>query len=293
MTTPSVVEEGQSVLPAMISKLRTRLRDRPDETVLLGAIDETDTAMRVEDPDKFERPGLRMEFDDGTTEAILTTGVSDGEEVPIRRGRWGTPATSHSAGTTVLFEPRFSGMALGEAVSSCIDGDLFPHVWVQGELRLDWQVDNEYFDPGIEDIIEVVAVWQLRAGQRFRVKRYDFTPGNQIADEEWPNGLLFIPRGGLIGNEDIYIGFKALPTVFNLTEPRQQNLAVAGAHAAIVLEEEAVRLAPNRSAIMDRISEGAGLQTGRTLRAQFIERRDAERNLLLGQLSRGLFVARR
>jgi len=278
--TPALVIEGYFTvrtdpLTELVRDVRRSVRDFPDVTWVtdnpLAAGAALLTLPSTTDVAKFPKSGMTIEFDDPSAERAKTTAAADvtATTVAIRRGQDGTVARSHVLDTPVLIEPRFSRQEIVNAISLIVDSELWPQVWLSGELQLTYQAGSEYYAAPVPDIMECSYAYQLSAGLIYAC-HVDFLQ-SPIADQtNFPNGAILLRRPQDAGT--IYVAYRAKPSVGTLSGVCR-NLVLMGATAHLLMLEEAVHVGPGASAIEKRVADGSKLRAGATLWQRFINAR--------------------
>jgi hypothetical protein len=262
-----------------IRKLRRQLKDSPDRTFVqdnpLVAGNGTLT-LPAGDASKFATSGVTIEFDDGTDEECLTTSAADqtANTVPIHRGMNGTISVDHTIGTTVLIKPRWGYAELAEALTMVVDDELWPHVWVAGEVPVTPDFTKEYIPAPVAGIEELVYGYQLQSGFRYPV-HLELLSDTLADDTNFPNGAILIDRSQYVNTSPVYIAYRVRATITTLT-PALEHLALMGAAGHLLMLEEAKHVAPASSAIDRRIGDGAKIRAGLVLWQRFEQARIRE-----------------
>lgn len=248
---------------SLVRRIRRLGRDRPDRTKItdVGGIDDAAVAIKVPAGHltKFPQSGVLIEFEDGNHEVSYVTGRDDVTGMLlVDRAADGTDAVPHKEGTTILIKPRWYSFDIMEAVSTVIDLELWPHVWIPGECQIDYQSANSYFALPQGDIDEVAYVYQLSGGAQYQLG-FRHVSSTLADDTNFPNGFLLLP--GAVDASGIYVAFRTRPTLAGLT-PSLEQLTVLGAMAHLQVGEESAGTAPDTSIVDRTLQPGARLRAG-------------------------------
>jgi hypothetical protein len=221
---------------------------------------DTTISLRAGDAPRFRDSGLPCCFDDGTDELIITVDPAD--------------ATEHAQNTPLLIRPRFTNAEILDRITSIVETELFPHVWLAGESTLEYQAVDEFYDPVVPDIEEVDYAYQLSGGYRYPL-HIDFLSRSLADDANFPNGAITV----LDATPDatrIYFAYKARPTIGSLSGALE-NLTVMATVADMVMAEEASHVGGDTSAVQRRVEDGSRLRAGAVLWDRFEAARAQER----------------
>lgn len=279
-------------LTQLVRQIRRRVGDKPDQSRITIAVDDNDTTLTLPTghvSTKFPRPGLAIEFDDGTGEEALIDSVDPGANtMEVLRGHNGTQAHPHEINCAVLAPPRYSFFDITEAVDHIIDLECWPNIWSARELSLAYQSTNDYYSPDVSDIEEVSYCYQLVSGGRYRLACAFLSP--DVADAaNFPRGALIIPE--TVDMSTIYVAYRARLTVSNLS-PSQEALVRLGVVAHLLMIEEAQQVAPGAGQLDRRVSEGATQRAGLLLWQRFMDARSQERINLISEEQQGSIFVR-
>lgn len=89
-----------------------------ERNVLAADISSSATTLTISQPIGGIRAGSRLSIDLEDIYVFNGTGTS----VTIQRGQWGTTATTHSSGTTILVNPKFSDFEIFKALNDVLRG---------------------------------------------------------------------------------------------------------------------------------------------------------------------------
>lgn len=267
-----------SELGQLLRRVRRRVKDQPIRVLIqdnpLVPADAT-ISLRAGDAPRFRDSGLPCCFDDGTDELIITSAPADStaNTLAVDRGQDGTTATEHVQNMALLIRPRFTNAEILDRVTSIVETELYPHVWLAGESSLEYQASNEYYPPDVPDIEEVVYAYQLSGGFRYPL-RVDFLSRSLADDANFENGAIT-----LFDEPDattIYYAYKARPTIGSLSGALE-NLTVMATVADMVMAEEASHVGGDTSAVQRRVEDGSRLRAGAVLWDRFEAARNQER----------------
>lgn len=268
-----------SELAALIRRVRRRAKDNPRRALIQNdplAANGASLTLRANEVGNFKDGGIQLCFDDGTDELVITNAPADtsASTVAIDRGQDGTVAAEHVKNTAALIRPRFSNAEILEQIVSIVDEELFPQVWLAGEASLTYQSANEYYDPGVPDIEEVVYAYQLSGGLRYPVM-FDFLPRALADDANFPDGAITLIEP-LADTTPVYYAYRARPTLGTLTSTLE-GLVVQGSLAALTMAEESAHVGGGTSAVQQRVQDGSRLRAGLVLWERFDAARMQER----------------
>jgi hypothetical protein len=264
----------------LIASVRRMLRDNPDVvrmvSTLTASTSDVTVTLDTGDGARFESAGKVLWTDDFDTnqgvEPLLLRSYS-GDVLTVRRA-WRDPEMlfGHAAGIDLIIEPRFDDNHIHDELFNILGGELWPYVWNLREFSLNYQAQNEYY-PSPHKIHEIIHAYQLYAGTT--VDLTTTTTPHQLADAtNFPNGAITIPDA--IPGFPIYVVGKEVPSTLHSNSPQIENLLVIGAASNLLIAEEGKHVAPDRSAIQERIGEGAKVNAGAALRQLFLDRRTQE-----------------
>lgn len=254
----------------LMRQVRRRAKDNPKRalvqnnplTAALGTI-----TLRAADVAHFKNAGIECCFDDETDELVITSAAADSTAftVAVDRGQDGTTATEHPQNTPLLIRPRFTNAELLERMAYIVDNELWPHVWLAGEAKVPYQAANEFYDPVVADIEEVVEVYQLSGGVRYPL-RFDFLSRALGDDENFPNGAITLYEEA--DASDVYFAYRARPTLGNLSSALE-GLLVMAMHADCVMAEESAHVGGDKTVAEGRVQDGSRLRAGAVLWDRF------------------------
>jgi hypothetical protein len=262
----------------LVRHVRRFAKDFPNRTRVadVGGITGAATTITLPSGDvgKFPSPGAVVEFDDGSDHRVVVLARDEaGNTITISDAIEGTTAVSHDENTPILIRPRFGFLEIEEALNFVLDVEMWPSVWVPRETTLAWQSANDYFSPTVSDIAEVVHAYQLSGGSLYRVNVELLS--ETLADEtNFPNGALLV--SGAADSSTIYLSYRAVPSVSNLTAPLEK-LAALGTAAHLLMLEESGQVAPDTAAIDSRQQAGSRLRAGAVLWDRFEKARTNHR----------------
>lgn len=268
-----------SELGQLLRRVRRRVKDQPVRVPIqdnpLTNVDTT-ISLRPGDSARFRDSGIPCCFDDGSDELIITSAPADStaNTLEVDRGQDGTTPTEHELGESLLIRPRFTNAEILDRVTSIVESELFPHVWLAGEASLDYQASTEYFSPDVPDIEEIDYAYQLSGGFRY-VLHVDFLSRSLADDANFPNGAITV-LDSLADATKIYYAYKARPTIGSLSGALE-NLVVMGTTADMVMAEEASHVGGDTSAVQRRVEDGSRLRAGAVLWDRFEAARSQER----------------
>lgn len=258
--------------------------DQPDSTrIITSGISDVDTVVSIPAGHvsvKFPRIGATVEFDDDSNERALVDAIDPSlDQITLVRGQDGTIAQSHAVGTRILIDPRFSREAVEDAINHIIDVEFWPAIWHPGEGTLTYQSTNEYYDPGVSDIEDVVWAYQLSSGVIVPC-RVTFMSPTLADDANFPQGTIIIPW--TYDTSTIYFGYRSRITVSNLSAS-QEHLVTLGATGHLLMLEETLHVAPSASMLERRVNDGSKLRAGATLWQRFEEAKVREQVNLISE----------
>ncbi len=265
-----------SDLVDLIRRVRRRSKDFPNRLLLQ---DNPLTAAAVSmtilagDVGKLKDSGTVLNFDDATDELVLTTAAAAGTSVGVARGQDGTAPSEHVIGTAVLIRPRFTNAEIIERLVDVVEGELWPHVWLAGETSVTYQGVNEYYDPTVPDIEEIVYAYQLSGGRRYELHAEFLSP--ELADDaNFPDGAITIREA--VDSGKIYLAYRARPSLGTLTS-MLENLTVTGTLAQLVMDGEAAHVGGATTAVSKQVQDGSALRAGAVMWDRFEKTRIQER----------------
>lgn len=268
-----------SELGQLLRRVRRRVKDFPVRVMIQDnplTPGDTTISLRVGDAPRFRDSGIPCCFDDGTDELIITVDPADStaNTLQVDRAQDGTTATEHEMDTPLLIRPRFTNAEILDRLTSIVESELFPHVWLAGESSIEYQAANEYYDPIVPDIEEIDYAYQLSGGFRYPL-HVDFLSRTLSDDANFPNGAITI-LGAEADATTIYFAYKARPTIGSLSGALE-NLAVMATVADMVMAEEASHVGGDTSAVQRRVEDGSRLRAGAVLWDRFEAARAQER----------------
>jgi hypothetical protein len=156
----------------LVTRVRRRIRDFPDIDSLSTSVGSGGSTVTVTGDASLYRQRQRIDID---SETLLVTGAATGQNVPVRRGTYGSVAASHSAGAIVLVDPKFTTVEILDAINAGLE-NLWPHFYRQVSDTTSIVPDGttyEYAVPTVADLggIPMPAVyrieWRWADGQPF------------------------------------------------------------------------------------------------------------------------------
>jgi hypothetical protein len=272
-----------STMIDLVRRLRRQLGDDPvrSRTVSGSPVPDQAAATDVTVPDgqtsKF-RTQMMFEFNDDTGERLEVDSTDPTtNKVTALRAREGTAHAAHTNGTDIVIEPRFSYPQASDTLSEIIDGELWPDVWIFGESTLTYHSTQDYYDPSVTDIEQLVSAYQLVSGHRYSIDFHWLSP--EVADDvNFPDGAISIPI--VVDYSTIYFAYRVRPTLANLTTTLER-LVLMGAGAELLELEEGSHVGPDRSAVDATVGDGAKLRAGLVRWDRFTQTRERERVRLL------------
>jgi hypothetical protein len=210
-----------------------------------------------------------------------------GDAVTVRRAyRDSTALAAHDANTYWKIAPRFDDNRISDAIQEIADSELYPWVWNPGETTTLPSAaatgSLENFALPVSNVEDVNYAYQIVGGRKYPLHT-EWVSKQQADNTVFPNGMLIIRR--VEDGSTIYVSYKSMPAASGAGNTAQiDRLMVLGAAALLQRAEEMRHVAPARSAIQQRIGDGAQMRAGQDLWIQFLDRRDSERVRLLSQL---------
>ena len=171
-TTPSdPVGVGASVA-SLVDRVRRWLNDWPDSDQITGSLNSTTSTIPV--GGTFYTAGDLIEVD---SEAMLVRGVS-GANLTVKRGAYGTTATTHASGATILYEPLILSISILDVLNDAV-GSAFPYVYKSHlDTSLTAAADTfEYFIPSGIRFISRVQLVDASASDYFRWRNWNVVRG--------------------------------------------------------------------------------------------------------------------
>lgn len=128
----------------LIERTRRYVRDWPDQDTITASLSSSVTSAAVADGTRYAA-NWTIQIDD---EAVVVSAAGSGTTVPIRRGRYGTTAATHTSGSAVLIRPAFTNLEILDALNAALDAT-FPLLYrpVASEWTGITSTDYEYAIP--------------------------------------------------------------------------------------------------------------------------------------------------
>jgi len=268
-----------SELGSLMRRVRRRVKDSPVRAYVQdNPLDPGDVSItiRAGDVTRFKDAGIPCCFDDGTDELIITSAPADSTAttLAVDRGQDGTVAAEHAQNTAILIRPRFDNAELLDRVTGIVENELWPQVWLAGESTLAYQGVNEYYEPTVPDIEEILYAYQLSGGFRYPL-HFEFLSRSLADDTNFPDGAITI-LDVLPDVTTIHFAYKARPTIGTLSSALE-NLVLLGTSADLVLGEEGAHVGGDTTVIQGRVQDGSRLRAGAVMWDRFEGARTQER----------------
>lgn len=226
---------------------------------------------------KFPVPGVTIEWQDNGERALVESTNDTANQITVARGIDGTMATTHAANMTFFIEPRLWYAQISDTAMDVLEGDMWPHVWVPMETSVATIESDGTYSPTPTDIEDVIYVYQLIDGERYRIPHDWLSP--ELSDNtNFPRGMLSVPS--TYDQSTLYIAYRAKPVLQTMPE-RLVRLNALGTAAQLLMQEEGLHVSAAVSAADRRIQEGAKGRAGALLWERFVARRNEERLSLL------------
>lgn len=257
----------------MLARIRRGAGDSPPRTRIANSGGITKTATTIElpagDVEMFRDFPLWVDFGDGTEERALVI-ASDPDATPATitlaaRPQDGTEASAHEEDADILIRPRYSNAQILDAMRFIIDDELWPHVWVPGELTLTWQPTSRYYAPDIPGIEEVVYAYQWGTDEEQYPIRHRWVPAALTHESDFPEGMLEV--WGTWDDTDLHVAYRRQPSFSDLDG--LEGLVVLGTAAHLQTLEEMSHVAPDAALNERRMREGSRARAGLVLQQRF------------------------
>lgn len=121
-----------ATVASLIQRVRRRVRDWPERDTMTASISSSGTTFTVTDVDSVDGPRY---FEGGVieieNELLRVTSINTGTNtLTVMRGLMGSTAATHASGSTILFNPAFSAVAILDLLNDGLDA-LWPYFYQQ------------------------------------------------------------------------------------------------------------------------------------------------------------------
>lgn len=261
-----------SSVPDLVARVRRKMKDRSTAFLVLSAAPTADVSTNLQLEagmvnTLFPSPGATIEWVGAAERAYVSAVDPDTDIITVLRGAEGTAKALHNINERAVRDPRFAFADVQDELNGIVTSELWPYVWVPKETTLTYQSLTDYYVPAgsATDIEQVSYAYQLTGGILARV--HVTWLGREIADAaNFPNGAFVIPYALDVGS--IYVGYRAKPTVDNLT-PELEDLLITGTVARMLGDDETAAVGGDRPMLEGRVPAGARQRAGLIRWAQF------------------------
>lgn len=281
----------------LVRRVRMRLNDNPYEDKHTDVLTDvsTDTVMTVADGTKYTKGNI-IEWEDYPFERALVDSVST-NDVTLHRAHDGTTISSHGANSRFLKGPTWSASLIVEAITRCIQADLFPWVWGDTKTTISPNTTETWYELPA-DFIDPISIFQTYdSNNKFEVygrkggRPFNFQHGVPAAISS--TGVAASFPGGVRNTTDLVrVRYRRLVTISGATTTVEDGMmadcVVWGAITRMVADQDLTNM-------VDRTPKsrtGATIRSASWYRANFENARDIT-NAHLMQTARPASVYRR